>query len=284
MNLLEPFQFGFMLNAFAIAALVGAMGGVLSCFLVLRGWSLMGDAVSHAVLPGIVLASILGLPLALGAFAAGLLCTLASGWIKAQTRLKEDTAMGVVFTGLFSVGIVMMSKHVSELHLDHVLFGSLLGIEFPVLVETICVAVVVLSVILVLRRDLLLISFDPAQARALGRPVQWLNQALLSLLALAIVAAMQAVGLLLVVAMLVTPGATAFLLARRFDEMLAKSVLCAVGSSLLGVYVSFFLDGSASACIVIVQALVFLAAFLFAPRRGLLRRSAAPDTVPSEVR
>ncbi|MBS0659663.1 MAG: metal ABC transporter permease [Verrucomicrobia bacterium] len=271
--LLDPFRFGFMLEAFAMGALLGAVAAVLSCFLVLRGWSLMGDAVSHAVLPGIVLASMSGLPLAVGAFVSGLFCAVASGWIKAHTRLKEDTAMGVAFTGLFALGLVLMSKHVSDLHLDHVLFGNILGIPRPQLIEATVLSVLVLAAVLMLRRDLLLVAFDPAQARALGRPVAALNYTLLTLLSLSIVTSMQLVGLLLVIAMLITPGATAFLLARRFDEMLLKAVLSAVGSALVGIYVSFFLNGSPAACIVLVQALVFVGALLFAPGKGLLRRA-----------
>ncbi|MBS0657766.1 MAG: metal ABC transporter permease [Verrucomicrobia bacterium] len=273
--LFDPFAFGFMLKAFAVATIVGAVCAVLSCFLVLRGWSLMGDAVSHAVLPGIVLANMAGLPLAVGAFASGLLCAFASGWIDAHTRLKEDTTMGVVFTGLFAFGLVLMSKHTSELHLDHILFGNILGLPQAQLMQTAALSIAVLIVFLALRRDFLLIAFDPAQAQALGRPVQRLNHLLLGLLALTIVAAMQAVGLLLVIAMLVTPGATAFLLARRFDDMLLKAVTVAVSSGLIGIYVSFFLDGSPAACIVVAQALVFIAALLFAPRRGLLRKTVA---------
>lgn len=272
--LLEPFRYGFMLEAFAIGALVAAVGAVLSCFLVLRGWSLMGDAVSHAVLPGIVLAYWAGLPLAVGAFASGLLCAFATGWIKARSRIKEDTVMGVVFTGLFALGLVLISKTTTELHLDHILFGNILGIERAQLIETSVISTLVLLVVFALRRDLLLVSFDPAHARALGRPVALLNYLLLALLALAVVSAMQAAGLILVVAMLVTPGATAFLLARRFDEMLLKAILVSVLSALGGIYASFFLNGSPAACIVVAQALVFVAALLLAPRRGLLRKAA----------
>lgn len=273
--LLEPFRYGFMLEAFAMGALLGAVAAVLSCFLVLRGWSLMGDAVSHAVLPGIVLASMTGLPLAVGAFVSGLFCALSSGWIKAHTRLKEDTAMGVAFTGLFALGLVLMSKHVSDLHLDHVLFGNILGIPRPQLIETTVISVIVLLVVVALRRDFLLVAFDPAQARALGRPVAALNYTLLAVLSLSIVTSMQLVGLLLVVAMLITPGATAFLLARRFDEMLLKAVASAVGSALVGIYLSFFLNGSPAACIVIVQALVFVAALLF---RGKAKAAPTPKS------
>lgn len=270
--LLEPFQYGFMLQAMGMGALVAAVGAVLSCFLVLRGWSLMGDAISHAVLPGVVLAYIAGIPLAIGAFASGLFCALATGWIKANSRIKEDTVMGVVFTGLFAFGLVLFSRTPSDLHLDHILFGNILGISSAQLWETGLLSAVVLGVILALRRDLLLICFDPSHAQALGKSVRGLTYLLLVLLSLAIVASMKTVGLILVIAMLVTPGATALLLTRRFDRMLVVAVAVAVASAVVGVYVSFFLDGSPAACIVLLQTVAFVGALLFAPGRGLLNR------------
>ena len=281
--LLEPLRFGFMQQALGIGALVATVGAVLSCFLVLRGWSLMGDAISHAVLPGIVLAYLAGIPLALGAFASGLFCAFATGWVKANSRIKEDTVMGVVFTGLFAFGLVLFSKTPSDLHLDHILFGNILGISTSQLWETGILSAVVLAVILSLRRDLLLVCFDPSHARALGRSVRGLTYLLLILLSLAIVAAMKAVGLILVIAVLITPGATAQLLTQRFDRMLLVAVLVAVGSALTGVYVSYFIDGAPAACIVLVQTLVFVTALLFAPRRGLLRRHPAlsPESAPT---
>lgn len=281
--LASPFSHAFMRQAFALGALVASVSAVLSCYLVLRGWSLMGDAVSHAVLPGIVLAYIAGLPLALGAFASGLLCATGTGWIKRHTRVKEDTVMGVVFTGLFAFGLVLFSRTPSDLHLDHILFGNLLGITPAQFRQTAILSTVVLAVVLALRRTLLLASFDPAQARATGFRVRALDTVLLSLLALAIVAALQAVGVILVVAMLITPGATAFLLARRFDTMLAVAVAVAVFSTLAGVYISFFADASTAACIVLTQALVFVLAMLFAPGRGLLLRQRAAARLAGSV-
>jgi ABC-type Mn2+/Zn2+ transport system permease subunit len=269
---LTPFDHAFMLRAFGIGALVSATCALLSCFLVLRGWSLMGDAISHAVLPGIVLAYIAGLPLGLGAFASGVLCSTSTGWIKRHTRVKEDTVMGVVFTGLFALGLILHVKTPSDLHLDHILFGNLLGIEHARVTETVLLSVIVLGVLLVLRRTLMLAAFDPAHARAIGLPLRALDTLLLVLLALAIVAALQAVGIILVIAMLVTPGATAFLLARRFDRMLLVAVLVAVCSTLLGAYLSFFADASPAACVVLLQAAAFVAAMLFAPGKGLFRR------------
>jgi ABC-type Mn2+/Zn2+ transport system permease subunit len=268
--LLEPFRYGFMLEAMVAGAAVGAVCAVLSCYLVLKGWSLMGDAVSHAVLPGLVLAHVAGVPLALGAFVSGLLCAVATGWIKANSRVKEDTVMGVVFTGLFAVGLVMFTKVHTDLHLDHILFGNILGLERGDLRTTLLTSVAVLAVVLPLRRDLMLFCFDPAQARAIGLRTQVLYYLLLSLLALTIVVALKAVGIILVIAMLITPGCVGYLLTDRFDRMLAVAAATAVGSSVMGVYVSFFLDASTAACIVLVQAAVFLLALGFAPKHGLL--------------
>jgi len=272
-TLLKPFEFDFMLQAFAVGALVATVGAVLSCFLVLRGWSLMGDAISHAVLPGIVLAYIAGIPLAIGAFGSGLFCAVATGWVKNHSRIKEDTVMGVVFAGMFAIGLVMFSKTPSDLHLDHILFGNILGVSSEQLWESGVLSAIVLVTVLMLRRDLLLVCFDPSHARVIGRPVRALTYLLLSLLSLAIVAAMKAAGLVLVVAMLITPGATALLLTKRFDRMLVVATAIAVGSSLAGIYISFFADASPAACIVLIQATVFVVTLII---RGLRQPSLSP--------
>lgn len=269
--LLEPFRYPFMVDAMIVGAAIGAVCAVLSCYLVLKGWSLMGDAISHAVLPGIVIAYAIGLPLAIGAFLSGLVCAVATGFIKDNSRVKEDTVMGVVFTGMFAFGLVLFTKIKSDLHLDHILFGNILGLEPGDLRNTLIVAGITLTLILALRRDLLLFCFDPAQARTIGLPVKLLYYLLLSLLAVTIVVSLKAVGIILVIAMLVTPGCVAYLLSDRFGAMLGIAVATAVGSSLTGVYVSFFLNASTGACIVLVQALVFLVALGFAPKHGLFK-------------
>ncbi len=271
-TLLAPFQFPFMTDAMLVGAAVGAVCAVLSCFLVLKGWSLMGDAISHAVLPGIVVAYAVGAPLVLGAFASGLFCAIATGFIKANSRVKEDTVMGVVFTGMFAFGLVLFTKIQTDLHLDHILFGNILGIEPRDLIESCTVAGVTLVIVLVLRRDLLLFCFDPNHARAIGLPTRFLYYLLLSLLAATIVAALKAVGIILVIAMLVTPGCIAYLLTDRFSRMLWIAVASAVFSSLAGIYISFFLDASTAACMVLVQALIFLVVLISAPKYGLLAR------------
>jgi ABC-type Mn2+/Zn2+ transport system permease subunit len=272
---LEPFQYAFMRDALLVGTVVAAMCAVLSCFLILKGWSLMGDAVSHAVLPGIVLAYIAGIPLAIGAFVAGLCCAVGTGFIKQNSRIKEDTVMGVVFTGMFAFGLVLFSRTESDMHLDHILLGNILGIRSSQVWQTLALGGVVLGVTLALRRDLLLICFDPAQARVMALPDKFLNYLLLTLLSLAIVVSLQAVGIILVVAMLVTPGSIAPLWTDRFDRMLAIAVAAAIVSTATGILISYHIGASTGACIVLVQALLFVASFSFAPKYGILRRRAA---------
>jgi manganese/iron transport system permease protein len=246
----------------------------------------MGDAISHAVLPGIVLAYALAVPLALGAFASGLLCAVLTGYIKANSRVKEDTVMGVVFTGLFALGLVMFTKIKSDLHLDHILFGNILGLAPGDLRDTLIVGGVTLAVVLILRRDLLLFCFDPGHARTIGLRSAVLYYLLLSLLAVTIVVSLKAVGIILVIAMLVTPGCVGYLLSDRFNRMMAIAVATATASGFLGVYASFFLNASTGACIVLLQAAIFLVALIFAPKHGLLaakrQRTATADALTGD--
>ncbi len=273
-TLLEPFQFGFMIEAMLIGVVVGAVCAVLSCYLVLKGWSLMGDAISHAVLPGIVIAYALKVPLALGAFASGLFCAIATGFVKANSRVKEDTVMGVVFTGLFAFGLVLFTKVHSDLHLDHILFGNILGVTTSDLWQTLIIGGLTLVTVLTLRQDLLLFCFDPGHARTIGLRTKFLYYLLLSLLAVTIVVALKAVGIILVIAMLVTPGCIAYLMSDRFGRMLAIAASSAIFSSVGGVYISYFANASTGACIVLLQSAIFLAAFLFAPKHGVIARNA----------
>jgi ABC-type Mn2+/Zn2+ transport system permease subunit len=268
----EPFQYAFMRDALLVGTVIAAMCAVLSCFLILKGWSLMGDAISHAVLPGIVLAYIAGIPLAIGAFVAGLFCAVSTGFIKQNSRIKEDTVMGVVFTGMFAFGLVLFSRTESDMHLDHILVGNILGIRHSQVWQSLALGGVVLAVTLALRRDLLLICFDPAQARVMALPDKFLNYLLLSLLSLAIVVSLQTVGIILVVAMLVTPGSIAHLWTDRFDRMLVIAVAAATTSTATGIFISYHIDASTGACIVLVQTLVFVASLAFAPKYGILRR------------
>ncbi|PSJ56544.1 metal ABC transporter permease [Kumtagia ephedrae] len=265
--LLQPFAFGFMQQAFIIALLVAIPMALLSCFLVLKGWSLMGDAISHAVLPGVVLAYIAGIPLAIGAFAAGMVCALATGFLKENSRVKEDTVMGIVFSGMFGLGIVLYTKIQSSVHLDHILFGDMLGVSWGDVLESGVIAAVSAGLVLVFRRDLLLNAFDPQHARAIGLPVRLLHYGLLSVLSLTIVGALKAVGIILAIAMLIAPGAIAFLLTTRFERMLAVSVAVGVVASFFGVYLSFFLNSAPAPTIVLLMSIGFLAAFLWSRLR-----------------
>ncbi len=266
-----PLSYTFMQRALIVSVLVGAVCAVLSCYLVLKGWSLMGDAISHAVLPGIVIAHVLAIPLAVGAFVGGLICALLTGYLKENSRVKEDTVMGIVFSGMFGFGLVIFTKVDTEQHLLHILFGNVLGVTVRDLIETGIIAGATLLVVLARRRDLLLYCFDPNHARAIGLPVRTLHYGLLVLLSLTIVGSLKAVGIILVVAMLVAPGAVAYLLTDSFGRMLVIASAVAIGSSALGTIVSFHIDGATGACIVLIQAFVFVLAFLFAPKRGILR-------------
>jgi manganese/iron transport system permease protein len=266
-----PLSYPFMQQALIVSVMVGAVCAVLSCYLVLRGWSLMGDAISHAVLPGIVLAYVIGLPLAVGAFAAGLSCALLTGYLKENSRVKEDTVMGIVFSGMFGLGLVIFTKVETDQHLNHILFGNVLGVTARDLIETAIIAGGTLVIVLLKRRDLMLYCFDPNHARAIGLPVRVLHYGLLVLLSLTIVGSLKAVGIILVIAMLVAPGAIAYLLTDSFDRMLMIATAVATASSALGTIVSFHIDGATGACIVLLQMAAFLLALLFAPKRGLLR-------------
>jgi manganese/iron transport system permease protein len=273
--LFAPLAHEFMQRGLIVAVLVGLVCAVLSCFLILKGWSLMGDAVSHAVLPGIVVAHITGIPLALGAFLSGLGCSLGIGYLKENSRVKEDTVMGIVFSGMFALGLVMFVKVDSDQHLMHILFGNMLGVRWSDIGETALIAVPTIAIMLAKRRDFLLVAFDPAHARAIGLNVRVLHFGLLVLLALTIVAALKAVGIILVVAMLIAPGAVGYLVTRRFDAMLAVAVGVATVSSLIGTILSFHLDASTGPCIVVVQAGFFLLALAFNQLRAA-RRTSAP--------
>lgn len=274
-----PFQFAFMQQAFVIAAAVALPMALLSCFLVLKGWSLMGDAISHAVLPGIVLAYIAGLPLALGAFAAGMFCAMATGFLKEHSRIKEDTAMGIVFSGMFGLGLILYLNIQTDVHLDHILFGNMLGVSWRDVLESAVIAVVCSALLLIKRQDLLLHVFDPQHAGAIGLPVRVLHYGLLAILSLTIVAALKAVGIILAIAMLVTPGAIAFLLTKRFNTMLAVSCIVAIVSSLVGVYASFFIDSAPAPTIVLTMTLVFVAVFVMRQIEAVRRLVGAADAV-----
>ncbi|PLS21286.1 metal ABC transporter permease [Neptunicoccus cionae] len=261
-TLLLPFQFPFMQNAFLISIIVSVPTALLSCFLVMKGWALMGDAVSHAVLPGIVLAYILGIPLIIGAFAAGMTCALATGYLSTNSRVKQDTLMGVVFSGMFGLGIVLYVSVETDAHLDHILFGNMLGVETHELWTAGIIALGVGLILTLKWKDWLLHSFDPAQARASGLWVNWLHYGMLAALSLTIVATLSAAGLILAIGLLIAPGAIAFLIVRKFSTMLWVSVIVCMASMLLGTYASFFLDSAPAPTVILIMTVLFIAAFI----------------------
>ncbi len=269
-SLLTPFHYDYMLRAIWVSALIGGVCGFLSSFVTLKGWSLMGDALSHAVVPGVAIAHILGLPFALGAFVAGLLAAGTMAFIKAKSRIREDATIGVVFTSYFALGLLLISLFPARVDLKTIILGNILGISDPDIKQVIAISAVTLVVLGLKWKDLMLFCFDPNQARTLGLRAGLLHVTLLALLAATAVAALQAVGACLVVAMLVTPGATAYLLTDRFGKMLWLSSAMGVVTSLVGAYASYYFNGATGGCIVTLQTLVFLAAFVFAPKHGIL--------------
>lgn len=270
--MLLPFRFAFMQNAFLISMMVAVPTALLSCFLVLKGWALMGDAVSHAVLPGIVLAYIFGIPLIVGAFAAGMTCALATGYLSTNSRVKEDTVMGVVFSGMFGLGIVLYVAVETSAHLDHILFGNMLGVEPHELWTAGIISALVAGVLVLKWKDWLLHSFDPAQAQASGLWVNALHYGMLTALSLTIVATLSAAGLILAIGLLIAPGAIAFLLVRQFKTMLWVAVGVNMAAMLLGTYLSFFLDSAPAPTIILILSALFILAFI---RRQVQTRRAS---------
>lgn len=270
--LMEPLSFDFMQRALLTAAATSIVCAMFSCFLVLKGWSLMGDAISHAVLPGVVLAYLAGIPLVIGAFGSGLFCAVATGFIKEHCRVKEDSVMGIVFSGMFAGGLVLFSRVNTEQHLSHILFGNVLGVTDSEMLQTLIIAAVVTMAIILKFKDLMLFCFDPVQAKVIGLPVRFYHYALLCMLALTIVAALQAVGVVLVVAMLITPGITAFLLCKTLTKMLVVSVTTSLFAAISGTFISFYIDAATGPTIVLVQAAIFLLALT----ANLLRKSIKP--------
>ena len=259
---LLPFAFPFMQQAFLITLAVAVPMGLISALLVLKGWSLMGDAISHAVLPGVVIAYVIALPLGAGAFVAGMGCALATGYLKENSRIKEDTVMGVVFSGMFGLGIVLYLSVTTDVHLDHILFGDMLGVTWGDLAESAAISAIATGFMLVFRKDLALAAFDEQHARAIGLPVRFLHYGLLAVVSLAVVAALKAVGIILAVAFLVAPGAIAFLLTRTFAAMMAAAAAIAAGASVLGIWASFFIDSAPAPTIVLIMTTAFIAAFI----------------------
>lgn len=267
---LEPLSYDFMVRALATTLIASIVCAVLSCWLVLIGWSLMGDAVSHAVLPGVVLAYIVGAPFALGAVIFGFLAVALIGAVRDTSRVKEDAAIGIVFTTLFALGLVLISVTPSQTDLNHIIFGNLLGVSWADLTQVIILGAITFTILVTKRRDFTLYAFDPTHAHATGLNPKILGAALLGLLALTAVVALQAVGVILVVAMLIIPGATAYLLTDRFGRMLVIAPAISAACAVIGLYLSYYLDTASGGMVVLAQGAVFALVYLFSPRHGLI--------------
>ncbi|GGM63261.1 metal ABC transporter permease [Microbacterium saperdae] len=267
---LEPLSYDFMVRALATTLIASIVCAVLSCWLVLIGWSLMGDAVSHAVLPGVVLAYIVGAPFALGAVIFGFLAVALIGAVRDTSRVKEDAAIGIVFTTLFALGLVLISVTPSQTDLNHIIFGNLLGVSWADLTQVIILGAITFTILVTKRRDFTLYAFDPTHAHAIGLNPKILGAALLGLLALTAVVALQAVGVILVVAMLIIPGATAYLLTDRFGRMLVIAPAISAACAVIGLYLSYYLDTASGGMVVLAQGAVFALVYLFSPRHGLI--------------
>lgn len=269
-HLLIPFQYEYMVKAIFVSGFIGGVCALLSCFVVLKGWSLLGDALSHAIVPGVAGAYIIGIPFSVGAFISGMLAALAMGFIKKRTRIREDAVIGIVYTTFFALGVLLISLFPSNISLNTIVMGNILGIADRDIVQTLIIAGGSLAVILLKWKDLRLFSFDPAHAQAIGLNTNVLYLLLLTLLAVTAIAALQTVGSVLVVAMLVTPGAAAYLLTDRFPQMMGLASLIGTLTASGGAYISYFLNGSAGGCIVALQFFLFIAILFLAPHHGIV--------------
>jgi len=282
--LLEPFAYQYMTNAMWVSALVGGVCGFLSAYLMLKGWSLIGDALSHSVVPGVAGAYLLGLPFALGAFIAGGLAAGAMLFLSGRSGLKIDVIIGLIFTSFFGLGLFMISLNPMSVSVQTITMGNILAISPEDTVQLVLIGVISLVILLLKWKDLLVTFFDESHARSIGLRPEALKVLFFTLLSVCVVAAMQTVGAFLVIAMVVTPGATAYLLCDRFPRLIVTSTLIGAATSFVGAYISYFLNGATGGVIVLLQTLVFLVAFVFAPKHGLLaaKRKAA-DAVKEAV-
>ncbi|MEM9421708.1 MAG: metal ABC transporter permease [Pseudomonadota bacterium] len=267
---LEPFSYGYMVNAMGISALVGGVCAFLSAFLMLKGWSLIGDALSHSVVPGVAGAYMLGLPFASGAFLAGGLAAGSILFLTKRTGLKADVVIGLTFTAFFGLGLFMVSVSPMSVSVQTIIMGNVLAISPGDTIQLLIIGSVSAIALIVLWKDLLVVFFDESHARSLGLKPRVLTAVFFTLLSASVVAAMQTVGAFLVIALVITPGATAYLLCDRFDRLLSLSISIGVGTSFVGAYASYFLNGATGGIIVCLQTILFLFAFVFAPKHGRL--------------
>ena len=269
-TLIEPFGYGYMVNAMWVSALVGGVCAFLSAYLMLKGWSLIGDALSHAIVPGVAGAYMLGLPFSLGAFISGGFAAGAMLFLNQRTKLKEDAIIGLIFTSFFGLGLFMVSLSPTSVNIQTIVLGNILAVTPADTLQLVLIGGVSLVILLAKWKDLMVVFFDENHARSVGLNPDLLRIVFFTLLAACTVAALQTVGAFLVVAMVVTPGATAYLLTDRFPRLIGMSVAIGAGTSFVGAYASYFLDGATGGIIVVMQTLIFLAAFVFAPRHGML--------------
>jgi manganese/iron transport system permease protein len=268
--MLEPFAYAYMTNAMFVAALVGGVCAFLSAYLMLKGWSLIGDALSHSVVPGVAGAYMLGLPYALGAFLSGGLAAAAMLFINQRTRLKEDTVIGLIFSGFFGLGLFMISLSPTSVNVQTIIFGNILAVSPADTLQLILIGGISLVILLLKWKDLMVVFFDESHARSIGLNPTLLKAMFFTLLSACTVAAMMTVGAFLVIALVVTPGATAYLLTDRFPRLITLSVAIGSITSFVGAYLSYFLDGATGGIIVMMQTSLFIAAFIFAPKHGIL--------------
>ncbi|MFU0504317.1 metal ABC transporter permease [Pseudaminobacter sp. NGMCC 1.201702] len=269
-TLTEPFAYGYMVNAMWVSALVGGVCAFLSAYLMLKGWSLIGDALSHSIVPGVAGAYMLGLPFAFGAFLSGGLAAAAMLFLNQRTKLKEDAIIGLIFTSFFGFGLFMISLSPASVNIQTIVLGNILAVTPGDTLQLVIIGGVSLAILLAKWKDLMVAFFDENHARSIGLNPDWLKVLFFTLLSASTVAALQTVGAFLVIAMVVTPGATAYLLTDRFPRLIAISVAIGSLTSLVGAYASYFLDGATGGIIVVLQTLIFLVAFVFAPKHGML--------------
>ncbi len=268
--LLEPFSYGYMFNAIWVSALVGGVCAFLSCYLMLKGWSLIGDALSHSIVPGVAGAYMLGLPFSIGAFFSGGLAAGTMLFLNQRTRLREDTIIGLIFSSFFGLGLFMVSLNPTSVNIQTIVLGNILAIAPSDIVQLAIIGFVSLAILLLKWKDLMVTFFDENHARSIGLNPLWLKGLFFTLLSATTVAALQTVGAFLVICMVVTPGATAYLLTDRFPKLLIISVALGTFTSAFGTWISYFLDGATGGIIVVLQTLIFLLTFVFAPKHGLL--------------
>lgn len=268
--LLEPFSYDYMFNAIWVSALVGGVCAFLSCYLMLKGWSLIGDALSHSIVPGVAGAYMLGLPFSIGAFFSGGLAAATMLFLNQRTKLREDTIIGLIFSSFFGLGLFMVSLNPTSVNIQTIVLGNILAIDHSDIIQLAIIGFTSLAILLLKWKDLMVTFFDENHARSIGLNPVWLKGLFFTLLSVTTVAALQTVGAFLVICMVVTPGATAYLLTDRFPKLLIISVTLGTLTSAVGTWISYFLDGATGGIIVILQTIIFLIAFLFAPKHGLL--------------